>query len=203
MALYQDEDGNVYDDGAVEGMQVVGHYDDGTPMVVTGDVAGRAMPRPPALRRHAAMARVPVQKPAWRQPQLAPGVIAPDEGLVPLPLQGVGGSTFTSAITQIIFQGQLQKPFRGERLLVDVVRTGTSAVGRLMTQIFIGTDLQQADILPVNAQTIGAITGFGIRLTMKPAQPGVLIRLLTTLSTPLTGSDTIFASVDLLGRIVH
>jgi hypothetical protein len=186
-----------YDDDEVEGdvmgMQVVGYDDDGEP-IVTG--ASR--------RRRGGTIRV--RRPGWRDTQLAPGVIAPDQGLLPLPLNGVTGNVFstaTSTDTAITFQGQIQKPFRGERLLVSTVRTGASAVGRLLSQLFVGTDLQQLDIGGFDAEQVGTPNAFGVRLTMKPAQPGVFIRLVTTLTSAVTGTDTILATVTLLGRLVH
>jgi len=181
------------DDGEVDGMAVVGYDDDGTPLVV-----GRAAKH--ARRGH----NMQVHRPAWRDKQLAPGVIAPDEGMLPLPLNGSGGSnTFTASAPTITFQGQLQKPFRGERLLVSTVRTGTSAVGRLISQLFVGTDLQQLDVPGFDAEQVGTPNAFGVRLTMKPCQPGVFIRLVTTLNSALAGTDTIIVTCTVLGRVVH
>ena len=171
--------------------QVVGYTDDGYPMVVHG--RGRA-------RRPRGSSQVQVQRPGWRSGQLAPGVIAPDQGLLPLPM---GNFTFALAAQTNTFSGQLQKPFRGERLLVTTVRTGTSAVGRLLGQIFVGTDLSALDIAPVDLEQLGASNAFGVRLTMKPAQPGVFIRIVTVLSSALTTTDTIFTSMQLLGRNIH
>lgn len=145
-------------------------------------------------------------KPRWRA-QLAPGVIQPDEGMVPLPMVANAGSpagNFTSTLNQITFAGQLQKPFRAERLLVSVVRTGTDAVGRLLTQLFVGTDLQGAEIAGWDAELIGQATAFGTRLTTKAAEPGVQIRLVVTLSNAMTvTTSSIFATFMFLGRIVH
>lgn len=184
---YEDVEGSVMGGG----MEVVGYTDSGRPLVVTG-------------ARRAGTRGINVRKPGWRRSQLAPGVIAPDEGMLPLPLNSTAGNnTFTAALPTLTFQGQLQKPFRGERLLVSTVRTGTSAVGRLISQLFVGTDLQQLDIFGFDAEQVGTPNAFGVRLTMKPAQPGVFIRLVTTLSTVLAGTDTIFATVTLLGRLVH
>lgn len=184
--------GDVMGEDEVDGMSVVGYDDDGTPLVV-----GRA--------RHARHHRgTAMRKPSWRESQMAPGVIAPDEGMLPLPLTGAGGTgTFTAALSTITFQGQLQKPFRGERLLVSTVRTGTSAVGRLISQLFVGTDLQQLDVQGFDAEQVGAQNAFGVRLTMKPAQPGVFIRLVTTLNSALAGTDTIVTTITVLGRAVH
>jgi len=170
-----------------DGAQVVGYDDRGYPIVVRGAAPARGR-------------LVRVHKPGWRGPQLAPGVIAPDQGMLPLPM---GNFTFTASAQTNTFSGQLQKPFRGERFLVTTVRTGASAVGRLLAQPFVGTDLALLDISPVDIEQLGASTAFGVRLTMKPAQPGVFIRLVTTLSSALTGTDTIFASIQLLGRNIH
>lgn len=192
-------------------MQVIGHDLDGNEIYgdvmgdvmgdVDGDVDGDDVGRG---RRGKRLMRIP-PKAGWRQTQMAPGVIKPDEGMVPLPLNGLAGSpsgTFSATIPQITFQGQLQKPFRGERLLVSTVRVGTTAVGRLLTQFFVGTDMQQADIQGWDAELIGNPNSFGTRLTMKPAEPGVLIRAIVTLSSVLTTTDTIFANFTLLGRII-
>jgi hypothetical protein len=145
-----------------------------------------------------------VQQPFWRRGQLAPGVQTPDEGLVPLPLHGTTGvDQFSLNQQSIVFSGNIQKPFRGERLLIDVVRTGTTATGRLIGQLFVGTDLQQADIDGFDLQQVGSSQAFGVRLTMKAAQPGVAIKIPTRLSSALLTTDTIFVTVTLLGRIIH
>lgn len=191
---------------------VVGYDENGEP--IHGDVMGHgygvgaeaAMAHP--LARHMRQGGYPRMmqippRPNWRQ-QLAPGVIQPDEGMVTLTLTPqTNGGTFTATIPTITFQGQLQKPYRAERLLVSVVRTGTSATGRLLTQCFIGTDLQGAEINGWDAELVGQPGSFGTRLTLKAAEPGVLVRNIVTLSGGLTGTDTIFATMMFLGRVVH
>jgi hypothetical protein len=183
-------------------MDVVGYTEEGE--AVYGDVmGGDVMGRHHRHHGHHRLARMP-NKPQWRQ-QLAPGVIQPDEGMLPLPLTPTAGNTaaFSATVTSLTYQGQLQKPFRGERVLVGVARTGASAVGRLLGQFFVGTDLQQADIQSWDLELVGQPGSFGTRLTMHQAEPGVLIRVLVTLSQGLTGTDTIFMSMLLLGRSVH
>ena len=170
------------------GAAVVGYDNSGYPIVV-----GKGRNRRPGPR-------VQLVKPGWRESQLAPGVIAPDQGLLPLPM---GNVTFALAQQTFTFQGQVQKPFRGERLLVTTVRTGASATGRLLGQIFVGSDLAALDVAPVDIEQLGTPNAFGVRLTMKPAQPGVFIRIVTSLSNALAGADTIFATVQLLGRNIH
>lgn len=177
--------------------EVMGDYSTDGDDVDGMDVVGRA-------RRRAKGRRMVIPpKPDWRN-QLAPGVIQPDEGLVPLALQGqTNNGTFTAAIPTITFQGQLQKPYRSERLLVSTVRTGASAVGRLLGVLYVGTDLQQAEITGWDIELIGQANAFGTRLTCKAAEPGVFVRLVVTLSNVLAGADTIFANCTFLGRVIH
>lgn len=187
---------------------VVGYDVDGNE-ITEGDVMGDVMGDEygvvgRARRPQRRVARLP-PKPAWRN-QLAPGVVQPDEGLVPLALAGQSGSpagTFSATVPSITFQGQLQKPYRPERLLCSVVRTGTSAVGRLLTVLYVGTDLQQAEITGWDAELIGQANAFGTRLTCKAAEPGVFVRAVVTLSSGLTGTDTIYANLTFLGRVIH
>lgn len=184
--------------GGYEGYaSVVGYDDYGYPIVVGATPPQR---RGRVRRGPARQSLVRVQQPGWRGGQLAPGVIAPDQGLNPLPM---GTFTFTATAQTNTFQGQIQKPFRGERFLIRVVRTGTSAVGTLLGLIFVGTDLSQLDINPLDIESLANPTAFGVRLTMKPAQPGVFIRIVTSLGTALTGTDTINVSLQLLGRNIH
>jgi hypothetical protein len=175
-------------DGYQGGATVVGYDDEGNAIVVGKRSRGRRRPM------------VQLTRPQWRESTLAPGVIAPDQGLLPLPM---GQFTFALAAQTNTFQGQLQKPFRGERLLVSTVRTGASSTGRLLGQIFVGSDLAALDVPPVDLEQIGSPQAFGVRLTMKPAQPGVFIRIVTSLSNALAGADTIFCTITLLGRLIH
>jgi hypothetical protein len=168
-----------------------------------GDVMGVGAAIAPHVNHHR-MHRLP-PKPNWRD-QLAPGVMQPDEGMVPLPLAPQAGTplgTFTATVPTITFQGQLQKPFRPERLLTSTVRTGATAVGRLLAQLYVGTDLQQAEITGWDAELIGAATAFGTRLTCKAAEPGVFVRMVISISSLLTGTDTIQANLTFLGRVIH
>lgn len=185
-----DVDGDDEVSGDVMGIaaQVVGYDDAGYPIVVG------------ARRRGKGGRRIAVHKPEWRNSQLAPGVIAPDEGMETLPM---GNFTYALATQTNTFQGQVQKPFRGERWLIRVVRTGTTATGVILAQLFAGTDLAQLDVAPIDLESLADPNAFGTRLTHKPIQPGVFMRAITTLSNAVTGSDTIFCSLQLLGRNVR
>jgi len=214
-AVYGDVDGEVMGEVMGSGADPGGrHFDvvgQGYPMAPYGyphyGVVGAAPAHHPHHRHgHAPRVHHLPPKPQWRN-QLAPGVIQPDEGMVPLPMTPNAGATtpgtFDSSISTITWSGQLQKPYRAERLLVSVVRNGTSAVGRLLTQFFVGTDLQQAEINGWDAELVGNQGAFGTRLTAKAAEPGVFLRLVVTLSQNVTASDTIFATMMFLGRVIH
>ncbi len=181
-----------YDDDEVQGQsvmgiaaQVVGWDDNGYPIVVHG--------APPRRGR----SNIQVQKPGWRNAVLAPGVNAPDEGMETLPM---GNFTYTAAVQINTFSGQVQVPFRGERWLIRVVRTGASAVGVILAQLFMGKDLAQLDVAQIDLESLANPGSFGTRLTHKPVQPGVFIRAITALSSALVAADTIFVSLQLIGR---
>ena len=198
-------------EGDLEGDELVGRRQRGHRMMVSPRGGGglvRARARGTGGRGPQAGQRLMkvAPKPEWRA-QMAPGVIAPDEGMIPLPMQAMAGGTNgagwfdATGPTQITWQGQLQKPFRGERILASVVRGGATA--RLMTQIYVGTDLQQAEIAGWDLELLADPGSFGTRLTMQAAEPGVLMRVVCTLSANLTGSDAIFCTVLIVGRVIH
>lgn len=144
-------------------------------------------------------------KPNWRKNQWGPGVSAPkdDRLIVPFTAQA-GGGTFTAALQSILYVGEPQKPFRGERVLVSVVRTGATATGRLMALLFAGTDLQQGDVSRFDIELVGAANSFETYVTTTPVEPGVKLRFdMTIQGTALGGGDTIFLTIQMLGSLVH
>lgn len=144
------------------------------------------------------------KKPAWRSGQVAPGVQAPQEGMVPLPLIGQPGPTFLAAVPAITFVGQVQEPYRPERLLVSVVRTGASAAApRVLGQLFVGTKLQQAQIASFDIELIGTANAFGVRLSCQQVEPGVFVNLQCTLTAALAGADSILVNAMFLGRVIQ
>ena len=180
-----------YGGGGYGGYGVYGDEDE--------EVVGRA-------RRRPKRAIVPPPKPSWRHGDLAHGVQQPDEGMLPMPLSGAGGtSVFTATVANITFESQVQKPYRGERLVFIVTRTGASAAAlRAQGQIFVGTDLQQGELGLLDFESLGAPTAFGFRLSLTPASPGVFLRLQTQLvGGALTGTDTIAINCYFLGRVIH
>jgi len=205
---YDDVEGDELD-GDVMGFDVVGDELDGDDVVgivkVNPRTGRKSIVRVP--RQRPQQNAIAVRKPNWRKDQIAPGVQRPDEGMVPLPLVGQAGATpglFAVGLSQITFQGQLQKPYRAERLLTSTIRNTATAVGRLLGVLYVGTDLQQAEIAGWDIELIGQPGSFGTRLTCQAAEPGVMIRLVVTCTPALSVAlDTIQANVMFLGRIIH
>jgi hypothetical protein len=186
-------------EGDVDGDEIVGVVRR-NPRTGRGQIV-RVAPR--SVQRANSMQLPP--KPQWRKNQVAPGVQRPTEDMWPLPLKPmVNNGIFTSAVTQITWQGQLQKPFRGERFLVEVSPSGTSAQAvQVMGQQFVGVNLQQAEIDPFNIALVGRADSFGTRLTLNAAEPGVLVRVQCFLAGgALTGTDQVFVSMMWLGRVI-
>ena len=104
----------------------------------------------------------------------------------------------------ITFEGKLQKPYQAQRLLASTVRTGATATARCLGQIFVGVDLNQAQLQGVDLEVLGAPTAFDTRMRLMQAPPGVAISILGTLfgSAP-TGTDTIALTMFFLGEVIH
>jgi hypothetical protein len=209
--VYQPVQGAImgYGPTGVVGQSIMGEEE--VEVIVGYDEVGRAVRRRvrrPRARALAAPAHVMPLPPTadWRGHEVAHGVNAPDTGMFPLPLSGEGGTnTFSATVTGITFKGSLQKPYRGERLIFIVTRIGASATNiRVQGQIFVGTDLQQGELGLLDLESLGAVTAFGTRLTLSPANPGVFIRLQTQLvGGLLTGTDTILVNTYFLGQVIH
>jgi hypothetical protein len=157
--------------------------------------AARKMPR--AMRTM----RLPPKAP-WRQTQLAPGVQAPGGGLIPLPLTAeTAGGVFAAATTTISFSARPQKPYRPERLLATVRRSGAAGTIILCDTMFVGTDLQTAEVGSFDVEVFGP-TAFGVRLCLKPCEPGILVRLSCRAAPAPGGADTVAVSLMFLGQYI-
>jgi hypothetical protein len=158
-----------------------------------------------AIAKRGGGAAIHVRKPSWRGGELAPGVNAPQSGQVPLPLLPLSsGGTFSATVASITYEGKLQKPYRAERLMASTVRTGASATARCVGQIFVGVDLNQAQLQAIDLEALGAPTAFDTRMQLMQAPPGVAISILASLfgGAP-TGADTIALTMFFLGEVVH
>jgi len=186
------------EDGFEVGEDVMGEDD----FSVIGIARGRGK-RGKAIRRVIPVPGggvVAVQRPGWRNGQVAPGVQAPAQGLVPITFQPQEAQQFSATVSFLTFTAKTQVPFRGERLLVEVLRTGVSATGRLIGQMFMGIGLQQANIQGFDIETVGRSDAFGVRMAMQPIEPGVDGNILVRLSTPLAGADVISVGITVMGK---
>lgn len=163
------------------------------------DVVGaRPLARRPAKR--GGVMRLP-RKPAWRSRMAAPGVPIPGQGLEPLPLTAdLAGGIFATATPAIAFQARPQRPFRAERLLASVVLTGDAAGIVVCDGIYVGTSLQTVELGSFDVSFF-APTAFGVRLSLIPAAPGILIRLPCRFVGTI-GTGTAVVSLLFLGRTI-
>jgi hypothetical protein len=158
---------------------------------------------------HGAPPPMPTSAP-WR-PMMAPGSPPLGEGHVPLPLnpETFGGSWGNTtgggapAGTTITFSARPQKPFKTSRLLIRGTKSGTTAVGNLIGQTFIGTDLQQGEVGNIDLESLGAANAFDTWVSFKQAEPGVWIRVLGTLTAFPTGTDFELYTVTAIGHYLH
>ena len=168
---------------------------------VDGSVMGFDQVVGRARRRRGGMVRLG-RKPAWRNRMVAPGVPKPGQGMEPLPLTGLESvtGTFAAATLAIAFQARPQRPFRPERLLASVVLTG-GAVGSVVCDgIFIGTSLQTVELGAFDVSFF-APGAFGVRLSLVPAAPGILIRLPCRFVGAI-GAGTAVTNLLFLGRTI-
>jgi len=179
-----------------------------------GEVLGalaRAVDSEVGRRGHGRRHHLSLNKPSWRGRELAPGVNHPGEGVVPLPLNAInntgpgGTGIWTGGFGgQITFQGQLQKPFKSKRLLATTQRVGASATALTLGQIFVGVDLNQAQLFSVDLEALGAPTAFDTGMSLMQAPPGVIVSILAILGgVAPTGTDSITLAMAFLGHIIH
>jgi hypothetical protein len=144
----------------------------------------------------------------WR-PMVAPGIAPVGEGHVPMPMLaetygGVwGGAAGAPAGTVITFSARPQKPFKPTRLLARGTKSGATAIGNLIGQTFVGTDLQQAELGFADLETLGAGTAFDTWISFSQAEPGVWIRIQATLTAFPTPPDFEAYTLTLIGHYLQ
>lgn len=151
-----------------------------------------------------------VHSPPWR-PMMAPGSPPLGEGHVQLPLTAetfggqwgntTGGGAPTG--TTIIFSGRPQKPYKTTRLIIRGTKSGATAIGNLIGQVFVGTDLQQGELGNSDLESLGAANAFDTWVSYKQAEPGVWIRVQATLTAFPTGTDFELYTVMAIGHYLH
>jgi hypothetical protein len=132
--------------------------------------------------------------PARRLIPRVPGVPMPGARLQPL---GFGSSAFTVASgTVLSLTATPQRPFKGQRLVVDITRTGATATGLItITRLDVGTANQLVSSGPLAAAAFAA-TAFDVNLELDPATPGILIVVQLAISVAPAAADRVdFAAV--------
>lgn len=139
--------------------------------------------------------------PAWFQAaSRVPGSSDLSQLMSPL---GLGVGTLTNAVNVVTLTAAPQRPFRGERLIIDLARSsGATVVPVRITEFKIGENSQLvgAGALPAEAFDPAA---FGVRLAMSPSAPGILILLrIETDSGAVPVGETISVTSAIIGRAV-
>lgn len=144
------------------------------------------------------------EKPPWRMPEVIPGVNAPSIGKQYIPLvPSVNGGVFTAAVTAIEFAARPQRPFRPERLLVSVLRTGATSTGRILASgIFVGASLQSAQRGEFDVELIGSGNFFDTSLALQAASTSMDVALPCRISLTPTAPDTVFVTMMWLGQVI-
>lgn len=117
---------------------------------------------------------------------------------------GVGFVAFSSTSgTTLAMQAKPQRGFRGERLVIDIRRSGASANASpvILSKLTVGDYNQLVGGGPLPAD-IFANNSVGVRLDLDASYPGVLIDLEFTIPAPLAAGDGIFVSVGIIGSTV-
>jgi hypothetical protein len=148
-----------------------------------------------------------IQRPPWRDMN-APGSPPLGEGHVPMPMNaeafgGTWGAGGAAAGVQITFSARPQKPYKMTRFLATGTKVGTTAVGRLVGQIFCGTDLQQGELGNIDLETLGAGGSFDTWVSFKQAEPGVWIRAQGTLTAFPVAPDFQTYNLTAVGHYLH
>ncbi len=153
-------------------------------------------------RRRAARRRAPMGRaiPARQLIPQVPGVPAPAVRLQPL---GLGATAFTAASgTLLQLQASPQRPFQGQRLILDITRTGASATGLVtVTRLDVGTDNQLVGAGAISANAFQP-TAFDANVRFAPATPGVLITVQLNISAAPAMADRVDIGGTIFGTTV-
>lgn len=129
-----------------------------------------------------------------------PGVPMPGLRLQPL---GLGATAFTATSgTLLSLQASPQRPFQGQRLILDITRTGTTSTGLVtVSRLDVGTDNQLVGSGSISSNAF-APTAFDANLRFSPATPGVTITCQLNISAAPTTVDRVDVGGTLIGTTV-
>lgn len=172
------------------GFDVVGDEDE-----MEGDlVIGRAARGRGLGSRLARSVKVPTPK--WMRATTSQGVSRPEEEMDFLPFDPV---TLSATVLTGTLVGKPQRPFRGERLIMDAVSDGDSAASNVVIDpaIYVGA-VQVGSSQGATPLSTFASQAFGVRLSMPAAGQGTEVKIFVrALTTP--GADTVVTAT-VVGR---
>lgn len=194
-----------YDDylGDDEGYEYVGDegYDEG------GDFLGAPRRAPAPRQRTGGGIRPAQRRPAPRR-QADPRMVRRQQFqtaragsgdplrdfLMPFP-----AGTFTAAVTTLALPASPQKPFLGERLVIDFGRVGTTSTGMVqLTSLTVGVDPQFVVNGSVPARAFDPLA-VGTRLRLDASDAGVQVGMSLAIAPAPTMTDTVAVSSALIG----
>jgi hypothetical protein len=129
-----------------------------------------------------------------------PGVPAPGARLQPL---GLGSTAFTSTSgTLLQLVAQPQRPFKGQRMILDITRTGTTSTGLVtVSRLDVGTQNQMVGTGAISAAAFGA-GAFDANVFLDPATPGVNITVQLNISSAPTTTDRVDIGGTIFGTAI-
>lgn len=116
---------------------------------------------------------------------------------------GMGSVIFNAtSATALNMTVQPQRPFRGNRLVIQAARTGATATGLLtLTNFFIGSDNQLVGTGPLPAEAF-APNAFDVWLDLSPASTSINITITIAISALPGGTDTVAVSACIFGETI-
>jgi len=116
---------------------------------------------------------------------------------------GFGTFSFTAVSGTVgVLQAEPQRPFKGQRLVIDIARTGATATGLVTVNVLqVGQDNQlvSAQALPAGGFAPDA---FHTVLDLDPATPGIIITLNVGISIAPGGQDQVDVSAMIIGTAI-
>lgn len=129
-----------------------------------------------------------------------PGV--PNSGLR-LQALGLGATAFTlTSGTLLALSASPQRPFKGQRLVLDITRTGATSTGLVtVSRLDVGTDNQLVGSGSISAGAFAA-TAFDVNLMLAPATPGIIITVQLNISAAPTTTDRVDIGATIFGTAI-
>lgn len=156
--------------------------------------AARAMSR--GARRPAA----PQRSARERLIPSTPGVPAPGVHLQPL---GLGATAFTATSgTLLQLTGTPLRPFLGQRMILDITRTGASSTGLVtVSRLDVGTDNQLVGTGSISANAFGP-TAVDANVKFAPCTAGIPITVQLNISAAPTMTDRVDCGGTIFGTSI-